>query len=212
MSTHVPLTSQGREILAAIFGRLYESEFATLDGIAISCRTAGGFDYADGTTGLSLWLGDEISELRTDPEDRSAHALHEAHYAAMPDHEAVISGWSRHLRALLLEGAPPPPSTSMMRNRGIADLAAHLVDPSALEPSSLPDTIDRAVALAERNRMRHLLVVTTEGMVVVSGAPPFEAMAHWHNIEFAARVECLRMEEIAASAGETWPDRAGDLT
>lgn len=199
---NAPLTTEGRDILAAVFGRLYEPEFATLDGIAISCRTAGGFDYADGTTGLSLWLGDEISELRTDPEDRSAHALHQALYVAMPGHEAVISGWSRHLRALLLEGSVPPPSTSMMRNRGVADLAAHLVDPSALEPSSLPDTIDRAAALAEQNGMRHLLIVTTEGMVVVSGAPPFEAMAHWHNIEFAARVECLRLEEASATMGE----------
>ena len=124
----------------------------------------------------------------------------------MPDHEAVISGWSRHLRALLLEGLPPPPSTSMMRNRGVADLGAHLVDPSALEPPSLQRTIDRAMALAEQDGMRHLLVVSSEGMVVVSGAPPFEAMAHWHNIEFAARVECLRLEEAATSAegGLTW--------
>jgi ribulose-5-phosphate 4-epimerase/fuculose-1-phosphate aldolase len=198
---NVPLSTKGREILAAIFGRLYEPEFATLDGIAISCRTAGGFDYADGTTGLSLWLDDEISQLPADPEDRSAHALHAALYAAMPGHEAVISGWSRHLRALLLEGSGPPPPTSMMRNRGIADLAAHLVDPSALESSSLADTIDRAAALTEQNGMRHLLIVTSDGMVVVSGAPPFEAMAHWHNIEFAARVECLRLEEASAAQG-----------
>ncbi len=196
------LTASGRATLAAIFGRLYEPEFATLDGIAISCRTTGGFDYADGTTGLSLWLADEITQLRSDPEDPGAYALHQALYAAMPDHEAVISGWSRHLRALLREGLPPPPSTSMMRNRGVADLGAHLVDPSALEPPSLARTIDRAMALAEQDGMRHLLIVSDEGMVVVSGAPPFEAMAHWHNIEFAARVECLRLEEAATSAGE----------
>lgn len=202
---NVPPTTAGRQILATIFGRLYEPEFATLDGIAISCRTADGFDYADGTTGLSLWLGDEISQQRTDPEDPSAHAVHEALYAAMPDHEAVISGWSRHLRALLLEGSAPPPSTSMMRNRGVADLGAHLVDPSALEQPSLSDTIDRAAAVAEKNGMRHLLIVTTEGLVVVSGAPPFEAMAHWHNVEFAARVECLRLEEASASSGGGLP-------
>ena len=39
-------------------------------------------------------------------------------------------------------------------------------------------------------------------MVVVSGAPPFEAMAHWHNIELAARVECMRIEEATLEATE----------
>ena len=197
------LSAPGRATLAAIFGRLYEPEFATLDSIAISCRTTGGFDYADGTTGLSLWLGDRISQLRSDPEDPAAYALHQALHAALPDHEAVISGWSRHLRALLLEGLPLPPATSMMRNRGVADLAPHLVDPSALETPSLPRTIDRAMALAAQDGMRHLLVVSGEGMVIVSGAPPFEAMAHWHNVEFAARVECLRLEEAAMRMGES---------
>lgn len=196
------LTTKGRQTIAAIFGRLYQPEFATLDGIAISCRTPEGFDYADGTTGLSLWMDDEISQLRTDAEDPAAYGLHEAIYAAVPGHEAVISGWSRHLQALLLEGLAAPPATSMMRNRGVPELAAHIVASSALAPSSLPGTIERASALARENDMRHLLIVTADGLVVVSGAPPFEAMAHWHNVEFAARVECLRLEVAAARVGE----------
>jgi len=196
MSTH--LSDDTREILATMFGRLYEPEFATLDGIALSCRSADGFGYADGTTGLSLWMDDGISELRAEPEDAAAHELHRALYAAMPNHQAVISGWSRHLRALLLEGLAPPPPTSMMRKRGIPDVGAHIVEPSAFDPAQLADTIDGARVLAEQNAMRHLLIITSEGLVVVSGAPPFEAMAHWHNIEFAARVECLRLEELAA--------------
>ena len=195
-------SGKGRETIAAIFGRLFEPEFATLDGIAISCRTVAGFEYADGTTGLSLWMDDEISQLRTDAEDQAAHGLHKAILAAMPEHEAVISGWSRHLRALLLEGLGVPPSTSMMRNRGVPDLAAHIVAPSALAASSLPDTIERASSLARQNDMRHLLIISAEGLVVVSGAPPFEAMAHWHNVEFAARVECLRLQEAAVMTGE----------
>lgn len=192
-----PHTDAGRETLAAIFGRLYEPEFATLDGIAISCRTSDGFDFADGTTGLSLWLDDGITELAAEPEDPGAYALHEALYAAVPAHDAVISGWSRHLQALLLEGFAPPPPSSMMRNRGVLDIGTHLVRPAALTPPALHDTVARAIAIAEQHEMRHLLIVTSEGLVVVSGAPPFEAMAHWHNIEFAARVECLRLEQTA---------------
>lgn len=191
------MSGESRQLLAAIFGRLYVPEFATLDGIAVSCRTQHGFDYADGTTGLSLWLEDGITELRTEPEDAAAHELHRALYAAMPDHRAVISGWSRHLRALLLEGLAPPPPTSMMRKRGIPQVGAHIVEPSALSPARLAGTIERARALAERNDMRHLLIISSEGLVVVSGAPPFEAMAHWHNVEFAARVECFRLSELA---------------
>lgn len=191
------LSGSTREILGTMFGRLYEPEFATLDGIALSCRTAHGFGYADGTAGLSLWLEDGITELSDEPEDTEAYELHAALYAAMPGHEAVISGWSRHLRALLLEGLAPPPPTSMMRKRGIPDVAAHIVEPEALGPARLADSIDEARALAQRNAMRHLLIISSEGLVVVSGAPPYEAMAHWHNIEFAARVECLRLEELA---------------
>ena len=32
-----------------------------------------------------------------------------------------------------------------------------------------------------------------------SGAPPYEAIAHWHTVELAARVECLRLEDAALS-------------
>lgn len=188
--------------LAAVFGRLFENEFATLDGISISCRTPSGMDYVDGTAGLSLWLGDEVTRSASSPADPAAYALHEACYVALPAHEAVISGWSRHLRALLLEGLGTPPSTSMMRNRGVLDMGLHLVEPAALEGPSLAASIESASALATRNGMRHALIITTEGLVVVSGAPAFEAMAHWHNIEFAARVECLRLEASSLSGRE----------
>ena len=203
-------TRDTSDTVATIFGRLFENEFATLDGIAISCRHADGMDYADGTSGLSRWLGDEPTQPPAAPADPAAHAVHAACHAAMPHHEAVISGWSRHLRALLLEGLGPPPSTSMMRNRGVPDISAHLVGPEALRGSALADTIDEARRLAERNGMRHLLVVTTDALVVVSGGPPFEAMAHWHNVEFAARVECMRIEEadvhlVSAEARERQP-------
>jgi hypothetical protein len=83
----------------------------------------------------------------------------------------------------------------MMRKRGIPDLSAHLVTPDALAGTSLTDSIDLAKRLASRNDMRHLLLCSTEGMVVVAGAPFDEAVSHWHNIEFSARVECLAIEE-----------------
>lgn len=189
--------TETRITLATIFGRLFENEFATLDGIAISCRTGEGMGYVDGTAALRLWLDDRVSEPSTEPEDPTAAAIHRACYEAAPEHAAVISGWSRHLRALLEEGYPPPPSTSMMRNRGVPAMAAHVVEPEALLEPALTDTLARAQDLAERNGMRHHLLITSAGYVVVSGAPPYEAMAHWHNVELAARVECLRVEDVA---------------
>ena len=194
-------TSESRMILAAIFGRLFENEFATLDGIAISCPTPPGLDYVDGTAGLRLWLDDRVSQAPAVPVDPAAHAIHRACFEVAPDHEVAISGWSRHLRALLLEGFGPPPVTSMLRNRGVTGLSVHLVAPVALTGGALLPTLERARSMAEQNGMRHHLVITSEGLVVVSGAPPFEAMAHWHNIEMAARVECLRIE--AAALGDT---------
>ena len=194
--------SEGRRTLATIFGRLFENEFATLDGIAISCRTDEGMDYVDGTAALALWLDDRVSEASTGAEDPIAWAIHRACYEAAPEHDAVISGWSRHLRALLLEGYPAPPSTSMMRNRGVPDMAAHVVEPDALLEPALADTLEHARELAGRNGMKHHLLITSGGYVVVSGAPPYEAMAHWHNVELAARVECLRAEDVALLGGE----------
>ncbi len=198
-----PSMTDDRAVLATIFGRLFENEFATLDGIAISCRSGAGMDYVDGTAGLSLWLEDEVTAAPLEPADVVAHAIHVALLAAVPEHDAVISGWSRHLRALLLEDLGVPPSTSMMRNRGVTDLAAHLVEPDQLVGPALAGTIERARTLAESSGMRHLLIVTTEGLVVVSGSPPFEAMAHWHNVEFAARIECMRIEGLAMHRLET---------
>ncbi len=184
-----------KAILRSIFGRLFQGEFATLDDIALSCRSAEGIDYLDGTAALSCWLEEEVSDAGPAVADPGAHAIHGSLYALSPTCEAVISGISRHLQALLLEGYPPPPATSMMRNRGVPDLAAHLVAPAALRDAALTATVERAVELSEHNGMRHTLIISSNGLVVVSGAPPFEAMAHWHNVEFAARVECLRIEE-----------------
>jgi hypothetical protein len=183
--------------LATIFGRLFENEFASLDDIAISCRVPDGLVYLDGVSALSAWLGDEDLGLPIPPNDGAALPLHETLHAASPDHDVVISGLARHLRALLLEGFPAPPATSMLRNRGVSDLAAHLVAPQALAHPALHTTIARAKELARRDGMRHHLIIATDGKVVVSGSPPFEAMAHWHNVEFAARVECLRLEDAA---------------
>lgn len=187
-----------RATVTTIFGRLFEGEFATLDDIAISISTTEGMCYVDGTAGLLLWLGHEISDSSIEPVDASAQGLHQALHAASPEHDTVISGRSRHLWALLLEGLGPPPATSMMRNRGVPDIGAHIVAPEALVGPALGGTIERARELAEGNGMRHNLIITSAGLVVVSGAPPFEAMAHWHNVEFAARVECMRIEETVA--------------
>lgn len=186
-----------RGTLATIFGRLFENEFATLDGIAISCRAPGGMDYVEGPEALRTWLHDRVTETPPVPPDPATYALHAACLEAAPDHTAVISGWSRHLRALLLEGFPPPPSTSMLRNRGVPDLTAHLVEPGALAGPALAEAVARVRELAEARAMRHLLLITTDGYVVASGNPPYEAMAHWHNVELAARVECLRIEQAA---------------
>jgi hypothetical protein len=89
----------------------------------------------------------------------------------------------------------------MMRNRGVPDLSVHLVPPEALTGTAVGLALARAAELARTSGMRHHLLITTEGYVVVSGAPPYEAMAHWHNVEMAARVECLRLEDVAL-AGE----------
>ena len=188
---------EARVTLATIFGRLYENEFATLDGIALSCRTAEGMDFVDGSTALRLWLDAPDSEDPASIEDARAFELHAACHAAAPSHDTVISGWSRHLRALLVEDFPPPPATSMMRNRGVPDLSAHLVEPASLAGSALDESLALARRLADENGMRHHLLITTQGYVVASGSPPYELMAHWHNVEMAARVECLRVEDAA---------------
>ena len=183
--------------LVTAFGRLFENEFATLDGITISVRTGQGVRFVDEHSALGCMLfGDEAGTM-TEPPGSETHALHLALYAASPDAESVVSGWSRHLRALLLEGFEPPVPTSMMRKRGIPDVGAHLVAPDALAGEALARSIPQAQSLASQNGMRHLLLLTTEGMVVVAGAPAYEAMAHWHNIEFASRVACLSIEEAS---------------
>ena len=189
--------SQDRRALGAIFGRLFENEFATLDGIALSCRTHDGIEYVEGLAALRLWLDDRVTTTPAEPSDSAIVALHEACHAAAPGHDTVISGWSRHLRILLRAGFPPPPATSMLRNRGVDGLAAHLVEPMALQGAAVRETVARAQEVAVTGGMRHHLLISTDGYVVVSGAPPAETMAHWHNVELAARVECLRIEDAA---------------
>jgi hypothetical protein len=190
------LTVAADEILVTIFGRLFENEFATLDGIAISRRAEDGIRYLDDSVAIARLLGETPPEEAFTPADPAILALHEAMHDAAPGIDTVVSGWSRHLRALLLEGMAPPASTSMLRNRGIADLGQHIVEPEALAGPGLERAIDRARHLADERDMRHLMLISRDGYVVAAGTGPWEVMAHWHNVEFAARVECLRVDEV----------------
>jgi hypothetical protein len=184
-------------ILVTSFGRLFDNEFATLDGITISCRGPGGVRYIDEGSALDSMLFGEEAALMPATAGSDTQALHLALYEAMPDAEAVFSGWSRHLRALLLEGQAPPPPTSMMKKRGIPDLGAHLVEPEDLTGERLAASVEHARLLADQNGMRHLLLTTGDGLVAVAGKPAYEAQSHWHNVEFAARIACLAIEERA---------------
>jgi hypothetical protein len=129
--------------------------------------------------------------------------------AAWPDFPFVVSGPARHLRALLAEGLAMPMPTSMMRKRGIGDLAEHLVDSDALSAPRLAATLAAARELASRNGMKHVLIIAPDGMVHVAGPLPWETMAHYSNVEFSARVECLRIEERATRNATVIPGSAG---
>jgi hypothetical protein len=197
--TEAQMTSPTTTLFTA-FGRLFDNEFATLDGITISCRAPDGIRYIDESSALDCMLFEQEAAVLPASGGTDTHVLHRALYEASPDAEAVLSGWSRHLRALLLEGLPPPAPTSMMKKRGIPDVGAHLVESSALAGEQLAASIENAQALASQNGMRHVLLITTEGLVVVAGSPVYEAQSHWHNVEFAARIGCMAIEERADHA------------
>jgi ribulose-5-phosphate 4-epimerase/fuculose-1-phosphate aldolase len=191
----VAVAGPARVTPVVIFGRLFESELLTLEGFAISCRAPGGMHYLDQTNALASMLAQEPPGDLVTPSDPTSHALHRAMYEAWPDVEAVVSGVSLHLRALMDEGMALPAPTSMMIKRGVTDLQDHLVGPEALVAPHLDATLARARAAADGHGMRHVLLVTTAGTVCVAGPSPEETMAHYSNVEFSARVECLRIEE-----------------
>jgi hypothetical protein len=184
------------EVLVTVFGRLFENEFATLDGIAMSRKTPDGLRYLDESAALGRLLGVQDVDEPFEPAYRAILALHGALYTAAREVDTVVSGWSRHLQALLLEGMALPAPTSMMQKRGIPDLGPHVVAPGALLGPRQAESIARAHELAARNGMKHLLLIGSDGFVVAAGSGAWEVMAHWHNVEFAARVECLRVEEV----------------
>ncbi len=201
MTGPAPSLSASTATLATVFRRLFENEFATLDNIAISRNLPSGIQYIDQSVALDCWLLDEAVDASFEPADASTYALHEAAYELLPDAETVVSGWSRHLRALLLEDMALPSPTSMMRKRGVTDLEDHLVDSDDLVGPGLTATLTQARDRTRQNGMEHVLLVATNGLVVVAGANPFETMAHWHNVEFAARIECMRLEEATVGSG-----------
>jgi len=200
MSGALAVAVPARVTPGTMFRRLFGNEFVTLEGFAISCRAAPGMHYIDESVALGRMLADEDRDEPFAPSDPTMHSLHQAIYAAWPDVENVVSGWSRHLRALLVEGYALPAPTSMMRKRGVSDLRDHFVEPGALAGSRRALTLAQARETATRNGMAHVLLVAANGMVVAAGSLPEEVMAHWHNVEFSARVECLRVEEAAIHA------------
>lgn len=187
--------SDATERLVTIFGRLFESEFVTLERFAISCRTTTGMRYLDESDALALMLGDGDPGAPAAPADPSTHALHRTMYAAWPDVDAVVSGPSRHLRALLAEGCALPDPTSMMRKRGVTRLVDHLVEPGSLAGQRAAATLAHARETASANGMTHVLLLEQDGTVHVAGRLAEEAMAHYSNVEFSARVACIRIEE-----------------
>ena len=50
--------------------------------------------------------------------------------------------------------------------------------------------------------MRHPLMVSEDGNDVVAKAPPSEALASGHDIELAASVVCMRVEEATLETTE----------
>ena len=187
--------SAGDDILVTIFGRLFESELGTLERLVVSCRTADGTRTLDGTAALARWLGETGPGDPSAPGDPGIEAIHLAMLAAWPEHTAVVSGLALHLRDLFVVGLSLPEPTSMMRKRGVTHLPDHVVEPTALAGAALEETLARARERASANAMKHVLIVVSDGMVHVAGRSPEETMAHWSNVEFSARVECLRVEE-----------------
>jgi hypothetical protein len=190
------------------FERLFENEFITLERLAISRRAVPDIDYLDETVALPRLFQDDpgpdeapgvIAPVDTAPGDPALHGLHAAIYRAWSDTTAVVTGNPLELRALLVEGLALPASTSMMIKRGVPDLAVHLVDDKALLGVGQDGVLQRARALADSAGMQHVLLVTGRGLVCVAGPTMHETMAHYSNVAFAARVECLRLEELLAS-------------
>jgi hypothetical protein len=201
------------DVLVTMFRRLFEGGFVTLERCALSHRGPDGHACLDETSALAalLEVADGDGSPLPGPGDPELHALHRDMLAAWPEYPFVVSGPSRHLRALLAEGLAMPLPTSMMRKRGISDLAEHLVDHDALSGPRLAATLASARETADRKGMKHVLVITPDGTVHVAGPLPWETMAHYSNVEFSARVECLRIEERAArgAAALTGPDGGG---
>ena len=188
----------GDDVLITIFGRLFESELGTLERLVLSCRIADDTRTLDGTAALARVLGETGPGDPAAPGDPGIEAIHRAMLAAWPEHTVVVSGLALHLRDLLVEGFAPPETTSMMRKRGVTHLPDHVVEPAALAAAALEQTLARAHELAGAKAMKHVLIVVSDGMVHVAGRSPEETVAHWSNVEFSARVECLRVEERIA--------------
>lgn len=179
------------DVLVTIFGRLFESELGSVEELRVSTRTldGAGVRTLDTLAALGRLLGEE-----THPEP-APDALHVALLEVFPAWTAAVSGVAPHLRDLLLEGMAMPETTSMMRKRAVPDLSAHLVTADDLAPVNLAVTLAHARERCESVAAKHVLLITTDGTVHVAGRTPEETMAHWSNVEFAARVGIKRIEE-----------------
>ena len=182
--------------LVTVATRLLERELASPEALAVSERTPDGLRSLDLLGALAAILDDGLAVVPPGaPAAPAVHALHAACYVAWPDRNAIVSGVALHLRDLLAEGMGLPDPTSMMAKRGIVRVADHLVPAGALWGAERDATLARARALADERGMKHVLLIEPDGMVHAAGRTPEETMAHWSNVEFAARIECLRVED-----------------
>ena len=171
---------------------LFQRRLISMEGFSLSLRHSDGFLYLDTADAARvLW-----AEQATDPvalsQREPLQSLHQIMYDRVPVLNAIVTGRPPYSSAFMDSANPLAGTTSMLQKRGVNDVEAFSFPQESLGPDSFPDVLDAACRRAEEHGMAHLPLLIRHRMLICGAQNLFEAMTHYQNIEFCARLEYLQ--------------------
>ena len=185
----VPVSLQ---TLESAFQELFQRRLISMEGFSLSLRHSDGFLYLDTADAARVLWAEQANDPVPLDQRETLRSLHQAIYDRVPVLNAIVTGRPPYSSAFIDSANSLAGTTSMLQKRGVDDVGAFSFPEESLNPDSLPVVLDAACRRAEGQGMAHLPLLIRHRMLICGAQNLFEAMTHYQNIEFCARLEHLQ--------------------
>lgn len=174
---------------------LYMQRVVALDSVSISMREDESCIYVDSSTVGEALLHNKV--IGTSGKGSDLYRIHEQIYEQFADIGAVVTGRSPYTFSLLKAGISLGEPTSMMKKRNTINPDSHILPAESLEEHLLDASLATARDKSDSENMPYMLLIVRNNMMICCAPNLHEALVHFQNIEFAAK---LKMNQVLRKA------------